>query len=90
MADELIDGLARMNDLDFTCGFDLDVFLRERVQQAPAVGEAGGGTLKTIGSSQGGAIDAPSVPEGRTETETIGSLQGEAVDVPSVPAGGGR
>ena len=61
--------------------------MRERTQQAPAVGEAGGGTLETIGSSQGGAVDAPSVPEERADTEMIGSYQGGAVDAPSVPAG---
>ena len=44
VADELIDDLAHMNDLDLTWGFDLDAFLRERAQQAPDVGEAGGRT----------------------------------------------
>ena len=39
MADDLIDDLAHMNDLDLTWGFDLDPFLPERAQQAPAVGE---------------------------------------------------
>ena len=38
--DELDDGLARLNDLDLTWGFDLDAFLEERAQQAPAAGDA--------------------------------------------------
>ena len=87
VADELIDDLAHMNDLDLTWGFDLDAFLRERAQQAPDVGEAGGRTLETIGSSQGGAVDVSSAPAGRAETETIGLSYGGAVDAPSVPAG---
>ena len=39
-------------------------------------------------SSQGGALDASSVPAGRAETvETMDSSQGGAVDASSVPAG---
>ena len=69
VADELIDDLAHMNDLDLMWGFDLDAFLIERAQQAPAVGEAGGGTLETIGSCQRGAVDVPLVPEGRADRD---------------------
>jgi len=85
---ELDKGLARLNDLDLTWGFDLDAFLEERAQQAPAAGDAGDGNSETMGSSQGGAVDASSAPVGRVETaETIGSSQGGAVDASSVPAG---
>ena len=88
VVDELDDGLARLNDLDLTWGFDLDAFLEERAQQAPAAGDAGDGTAETMGSSRGGAVDASSAPVGRVETaETMGSSQGGAVDASSVPAG---
>ena len=60
--DEPDDGLARLNDLDVTWGFDLDAFLQERAQQAPAAGDAGDGTANTMDSSQGGAVDTPSAP----------------------------
>ena len=87
VADDVIDDLAHVNHLDLTWGYFLDAFLRERAQQAPDVGEAGGRTLETIGSSQGGAVDVSSAPAGRAETETIGLSYGGAVDAPSVPAG---
>ena len=88
VVDELDDGLARLNDLDLTWGFDLDAFLEERAQQAPAAGDAGDGTDETMGSSRGGAVNASSAPVGRVETaETMGSSQGGAVDASSVPAG---
>ena len=87
MVDQLDDGLARLNDLDVTWGFDLDAFLQERAQQAPAAGDAGDGTVEAMGSSRGGAVDASSAPAGRAETiETMGSSQG-GVDASSVPAG---
>ena len=47
VADELIDDLAHMNDLDLTWGFDLDAFLRERAQQAPAARGVGEWTAQT-------------------------------------------
>ena len=65
---ELDDGLARLNDLDVTWGVDLDECLQERAQQAPAAGDAGDGTAETMGSSQGGAVDASSAPAGWAET----------------------
>ena len=49
VVDELDDGLARLNDLDLTWGFDLDAFLEERAQQVPAAGDAGDGTAETMG-----------------------------------------
>ena len=73
MVDELDNGLARLNDLDVTWGFDLDAFLQERAQQAPAVC----GTAETLCSSQRGAADASSAPAGTAETvDTMGSSQG--------------
>ena len=36
VADELGDDLAQQDKLDVACAFDLDAFLRERTQQAPA------------------------------------------------------
>ena len=77
---ELDDHLAHLNDLDMTWGFDPDTFLQERRQQAPAAGDAGNGKAETIGSSQGGAVDAFLAPAGRAKSETIGSSQGGAVD----------
>ena len=60
---------------------------RERSQEIPAAGDAGDGTVETMDSSQGGAVDASSVPAGRAETvETVDSSQGGAVDGSSVPA----
>ena len=77
---ELDDHLAHLNDLDMTWGFDPDTFLQERRQQAPAAGDAGNGKAETIGSSQGGAVDAFLAPAGRAKSKTIGSSQGGAVD----------
>ena len=54
MADKLDDDQAHLNDLDVTWGIDLDAFLQERTQQAPAAGEVGDMTVETMGSSQGG------------------------------------
>ena len=86
MVDELDDGLAHLNNLDVTWGFDLDPFLQELAQQAPAAGEAGDGAAEIINSSQGGAIDASSVSRRRAETaETMGPSQGGAVDASSAP-----
>ena len=88
MVDELDDGLAHLNDLDVTWGFDLDAFMQERTQQVPAAGEAGDETPETMGSSQGGAVDASSAPRGRAKTaDTMGSSEGDAVDASSIPAG---
>ena len=67
---------------------DLHVCFQERSQKAPVAGDAGDGTTETIDSSQGGAVDAFSVPAGRAETvETMDSSQGGAVDASSIPAG---
>ena len=82
-------GLYRPNDLDLTWGFDLHPFFRGRSQEEPAAGDAGNGTAETMDLSQGGAVDASSVPTGWAETvETVGSSQGGAVDVDAsfVPA----
>ena len=70
-------GLYRPNDLDLTWGFDLHPFFRGRSQEEPAAGDAGNGTAETMDLSQGGAVDASSVPTGWAETvETVGSSQG--------------
>ena len=62
--------------------------MQERSQEAPVAGDAGDGTAETMGSSQGGAVDASLVPTGRAGTvETMDSSQGGAVDPSSVPAG---
>ena len=86
VADDVIDDLAHVNHLDLTWGYFLDAFLRERAQHEPAVGEAGGGTLETIGLSQGGVVDVSSPSAGRAETETIVLAQGGAVDPPLGPS----
>ena len=52
-----------------TWGFDLDALLRERTQQAPAVGDAGDGTAETFASPGGGAVDAPSAPPGSSDSD---------------------
>ena len=86
--DDQDEDLARLIDLDVTWGFDRHVFLQERSQEAPVAGDAGDGTAETMDSSQGGAVDASSVPAGRAETvETMDSSEGSAVDASSVPAG---
>ena len=74
--DEWDDGLARLNDLDVTRGFDQLAFLQERTQEAPAGGDAGDGTAETMDSPQEGAVDAFSAPAGRAETvETMVRLK---------------
>ena len=88
MVDQLDDGLARLNDLDVTWGFDLDAFLQERAQQAPAAGDAGDGTVEAMGSSRGG-VDASSVSAGRAESDSGASAasdadQGNGEDPPAV------
>ena len=86
--DEHGGGLDNLNDLDVAWGFDLHALLQERLQEAPAAGDAGDETLHTIDLSQAGAVDASSVPAGRAETvETVNSSQEGAVDASSVPAG---
>ena len=90
--DGLDDGLAHSNDLDATWGFDLDEFLQERAQPAPAAGEAGDGTAETMGSSQRGALDALSVPAGRAEGDPGAASasytsQGNGEDPPAVLSG---
>ena len=72
--DDKEEDLARLTDLDVTWGFDQHAFLQERSQEAPVAGDAGDGTAETMDSSQGGAVDAFSVPAGRAETvETVDS-----------------
>eukprot|EP00904_Undaria_pinnatifida_P004473 jgi/Undpi1/14026/HiC_scaffold_9.g03677.m1 len=68
---------------------DLHACLQERSQEEPVAGDDGDGTAETIDSSQGGAVDASSVPAGRAEkVETMGSSQGGAVDASSVQTRG--
>ena len=87
---ELDHGLAHLNDPDVTWGFDLKLFLQERAQQAPAVGEASDEIPETISLSHGGAVDASSAPKVRAETaETMGSSQRSAMDASSGPAASG-
>ena len=67
---------------------DRHACLQQRLQEAPVYGDAGDEIFKTMDSSQGGAVDARSVPASRTGTvETMGSSQGGAVDASSVRAG---
>ena len=67
---------------------DLQACLQGRSQEAPIAGDVSDETVETMDSSQGGAVDASSVPTGRAETvETMDSSQGGAVDASSVPAG---
>ena len=71
---------------------DLHACLQELQQGAPVVGNAGDGTAETMDSSQGGAVDASSVPAGRAKTvETIDASKdpskGGAVDASSVLVG---
>ena len=47
MEDELDDDMAQLDDLNVTWGFDLDAFLRERAQQAPAARGVGEWTAQT-------------------------------------------
>ena len=69
-------------------GFDLNAFLLKHIQHASAAGEAGDGIAETMDTSQGGVVDASSVPIGRAETaETIRSSQGGVVDASSVSEG---
>ena len=61
--------------------------MRERRQQAPDAGDTGDGKAETIGSSQGGAVDASSTPAGSAESETKGSSQWGVVNASSAPTG---
>ena len=86
--DEKDEGLDHLIDLDVTWGFGLHAFLRERSQETPAAGHAIDGTVETMDSSQGGTMDASSVPPARAETvETTDSSQGGTMATFSVPAG---
>ena len=60
--------------------------MQESRHQALAAGDADDGKAKTIGSSQGGAVDASSAPARRAGSETIGSPRGGKVDASSAPA----
>ena len=91
VVDELEDRLAPLTGLDVAWGFDLDAFFQERAQQARAAGDAGDGTVKTMGSSQGGAMS--SVPEGSAESDPGASAasgidQGNGEDPPRSCRGG--
>ena len=69
------------------CIRDRYAFLQERAPQASAAGDAGDGTAQTMGSCEGGAVDASSAPAGSAETvETLGSSE-RGVDVSSAPTG---
>ena len=48
---------------------------------------AGRAEIETIGSSQGGAVDAPPVPVGRAKSATNGSSYGGTADASSVSVG---
>ena len=91
LVDELGDDLAHLNNLDLTWGFDLDAFLPERGQQAPAAGDAGHGKAETTGSSRGGRKRddrfVSLAPVEMADSETSGPCQGGAVNASSVPAG---
>lgn len=50
VVDEQGDGLAHLNDLDVTWGFDVDAFRQEREQRVPAASEAGNEAPETVGS----------------------------------------
>ena len=80
VVDELDDDLVHLNDLDLTCGFDLDACLQVCRQQSPAAGDVGDGKAETTSLFRGGAVGASSAPAGRAESETIGSSQGGEVD----------
>ena len=71
--DEQSEGLARLTDLDVTWGFDLHACLQERSYEAPLAGDADDGTAETMDTSQGGAVDASSVPPGRAESSSAAS-----------------
>ena len=53
-----------------TCGFDVNVFMQERSQQASVAGEAVDRTAETTGSSEGGAVGDPLVPVGRADSDS--------------------
>ena len=90
--DKQDEGLDRLPDLDVTWVFDLHTFLRERSQETSAADDAGDGTAGTMDSSQGGAVDASSVPAGGAEIDP-GALaasdtdQGNGDDPPAVLSG---
>ena len=47
---------------------DLHACLQENLQEAPVAGNSGDGTAETMGSSEGGAVNASSLPAGRAES----------------------
>ena len=61
--DEQDGGLDRLNDLYVTWELALRSFLQGRSQEAPAAGGAGDKTVEAMAFSQGGVVDAFSVPE---------------------------
>ena len=75
--DEQDEVLNRLTDLDVTWRVGLHAFSWGRSQETPVAGNAGDRTVKTMDSSQGGAVDASSVPAWRAETvETMDTSQG--------------
>ena len=73
---------------------DLHACVQERSQEAPVAGDAIDGTAETLDSSQGGEVDASSVPAGRAETDSDASAasstdQGNCEDRPRGPVGEG-
>ena len=71
-----------------TWGCDLDAFLQERRQQAPAAGDTVDEKAETIGSFQGGAVGASSAPAGRAESERATRLNGAQWTPPRPRQGG--
>lgn len=67
VVDQQGDGLAPFNDLDMTWGLDLDLFIQELEQQAPALSEDGDGIADAIDSSQRSAFDPSSAPMARAD-----------------------
>ena len=69
---------------------DLLACLQERSKEAPVAGDAGDGTAETIDSSQGGAVDASSVPAGRVEKVETMDSSAEKVETMVSRGRGGR
>lgn len=87
--DERDGDLGHMNDLNVARWFGLDTGLPERAQEANAAGDACNRTCETIGSSQAGAVDAPSALEGIVDGDpsaasTSDTDEGDGEDPPAV------
>lgn len=88
--DELDDGLARLNKLELTWGFELGAIWGDRTQQAPCTGDTVDGRAELTGLSQGSAVGASSVRVGRPkEPRQLGRLRG-AWCTPPRPSREGR